>query len=312
MIGSQLELFNRFERLRLREFIPIYKELEASKKPGRRSILSECDRIQEILGEYWMHDCGPWQLETELFGALKLANPQIKDSTLNRYNTRFTRIFSAAYKWRRLGTVGPYDFSALLLPMENPGSLVKKFSETKYRRNLVITPQQFAKFIDYAHPNVRRICTVAVLTLLRRKDIQLLTDENLNAALDTLSGVQSKTGLPYNVPAPITVRIIFNEARIEQREYICDFTNFRRLFTRAVRDSGIRFLFMDLRRTGATQLLLEGIDLMTIMKYLGHGSLTMTQGYLAPPTQVSKVAGRKLEAAFITRVEIPVENFSQN
>lgn len=255
---------------------------------------------------------GAWDLETGLFGELRLENPQIKESSLNRYHTRLTRLFSAASEWKRQRTVGPYDFADLELPADNPGSLVKKFSETKYRRNLVIRPEDFTRFIDYAHPNIRRVCTVAIITLLRRKDIELLKDENLNHALDQVSGVQSKTGLAYNVPAPITVKIMFSEARAEKRDYILDFTNFRRLFTRAVRDSGVRFQFRDLRRSGATQLLLEGIDLRTIQKYLGHGSLSMTEAYLAPPTHISKTAGRKLEAAYVTRVEIPVENFSSN
>lgn len=308
---SQLDV-NRFSRLRLSEYIPIYWELEAKRKPGRRTVQHELKRLGEILGPYPLHEFGPWHIQEKLFGDLRYDNPKIKKSTLNRYHTRLTRMFSAAYEWKRLGKVGPYDLSALELPADNPGSLVKKFSETEYRRNVVISPEMFARFLDYAHPNIRRICTVAVITLLRRKDIMLLQDDNLNRALDQISGVQSKTQLPYAVPAPVTVKVIFEQARIERREYVCDFTNFRRLFERAVRDSGIRFRFMDLRRSGATQLLLEGIDLRTIQKYLGHGSLNTTEGYLSPPAAVSKQAGRKLEAAYITRVEIPVENFSAN
>lgn len=310
--GDQLELFNRFTRLRLCEFVPLYLELEGNRKPGRRSIKSECAKIVEVLGQTWMEDVGPWDIQTKLYGELRMENPEIKESSLNRFHTRMTRLFSAAEEWKRQGTVGPYDFSPLVLPPENPGSLFSKFSERKFRRNLVITPEAFARFIDYAHPNVRRICTVAIITLLRRKDISLLEDENLNAALDNLCGIQSKTGLPYSVPAPITIKILFTEAKIEKRQYVCDFRNFRRLFERAVRDSGIRFLFGDLRRSGATQLLVEGIDLRTIQRYLGHASLNMTEVYLSPPTTMSKVAGKKLEAAYVTRVEIPVDNFSSN
>lgn len=310
MSEEQLELFNRFERLRIREATALYWEIEGKNKPSK-STRSEIKKIDEILGAKWLDEVTRWDVDG-MRDDIRADTPSVHDSTINRYHSRLTRVFNLMKECKRDGRVGPYDFSALRLPAENPGELIQRYSETKYRRNLVITPENFARFCDYAHPEVRRIATVAILTLLRRKDIHLLTDENLNRALDVLAGVQSKTGLPYTIPATLTVKIIFAQAKVERREYVCDFTNFRRRFERAVRDSGIRFQFRDLRRSGATQLLLEGIDIRTIQKYLGHGSLMTTESYLAPPPAVSKVAAKKLEAAYVTRVEVPVDNFCAN
>jgi integrase len=145
------------------------------------------------------------------------------------------------------------------------------------------------------------------MTLLRRKDIRILKDTALNTALSQLEGTQSKTGLPYSVHAPFSVRVIFNAAKEEEKEYVCDFTNFRRLFQRARNESGIFFQFKDLRRSGATELLLQGVDIRTIQKYLGHGDIRTTEIYLNPPAKVEKEAARKLEVSYLNRPSVEVE-----
>jgi integrase len=63
------------------------------------------------------------------------------------------------------------------------------------------------------------------------------------------------------------------------------FANVRRSFETAVRKSGIEdFRFHDLRHTFASNLVMEGIDIMTVKELMGHKDLTMTLRYshLAP------------------------------
>ncbi len=147
--------------------------------------------------------------------------------------------------------------------------------------------------------------------LLRKKNIRILKDDNLNKALDQLEGTQSKTGLPYSVPAVFSIKVIFMTAREEEKDYVCDFTNFRRLFERCRRESGVFFKFSDLRRSGATEMLLEGTDIRTIQKYLGHANIKTTEIYLNPPQKVEKEAAKKLEESYMGRP--PVEaNFCLN
>ena len=63
------------------------------------------------------------------------------------------------------------------------------------------------------------------------------------------------------------------------------FVNLRYSFEAAVRKSGITdFRFHDLRHTFASNLVMEGVDIMTVKDLMGHKDLTMTLRYahLAP------------------------------
>lgn len=216
-------------------------------------------------------------------------------STINREHSVITRIYNAFKEWRGIGIVDGYNFSKLQLPAENPGELVKKVDERAYARTLVLTPMEFYRYLDYAHPNVRVIAILAILTLLRKKNLQFLEKENFSSALKQIQVVQSKTKVPLTIPVPFTVQVIIDECK---NSVVCDFTNFRKLHERAQRESGVKFWMTDLRRTGATQMLLDGIDLRTIQQYLGHTTLVMTERYLQPPVQHMIQAAEKIEKRF--------------
>lgn len=301
--SEQLEFFNSITQLTWRDAIPLYHELEGRYKPGK-SIKSEYRCIERHLGGLFLHkttdlDITDYRVAREQEG--------VKASTINREHTRITRILNAFKAWRRRGSYKGYDFSGAELPEDNPGELVSKGQE--FPRDRVVTPEEFAKWCDYAHPRVRRIAIVAILTLLRRKDISLLRDEHFDKTLNQLLGQQGKTKKPFKIPVAQTVRLMFmNKAT----EFICDFTNYRRLWTRACRDSGVNFRLMDLRRSGAVILLLEGENIVTIQKLLGHQDIKTTMWYLQPPEKISQKAVVTLEQKYLHPVSNLLHEFTAN
>jgi len=139
--------------------------------------------------------------------------------------------------------------------------------------------------------------------------LSVLGPSSLNRALDVLSGTQGKTGEPFSVPAPLTVKIMFAKS---EHDCVLDFTNHRKRWRRACEDSGVWFQLRDLRRTGATHLLLEGVDIVTVQRYLGHKNIGMTMNYLNPPQLVSKEAAKKLERKFVTLTTVPEYGWNEN
>lgn len=295
-MSDQLNLFSAFEKLSMQDAINIFHELEGKNKG--KSYRSQYRPIREFFLNRYLEtltrlDVENYRKQRELDG--------LRLSTVNREHSVITRIFNAFKEWRGLGVVQGYNFTKLQLPQENPGELVKKTDERAYARTLVLTPMEFYKYCDYAHPNVRVIVILAVLTLLRRKNLEFLNKSNFNVSLQQLQLTQSKTKVPITIPATRTVSVIIDESKYD---VICDFTNFRKLHERARRESGVFFWMTDLRRTGATQMLLDGIDLRTIQRYLGHTTLVMTERYLQPPVQHMIEAAQKIEKKFSGVLEI--------
>lgn len=292
----QLELFEDVCRLTFRDAIGIFHELEGRFKG--RNYRYQYKPILTFFGDRYLDEVN--KLDVENYRRTRILDGN-KESTANREHTVITRIFNAFKEWKGMGRVGRYKFQFLKLPSVNPGELVKKTDERPFARDLVLTPMEFYKFCDYAHPRIRVIVIVAILTLLRKKNIEVLGKDQFNKALEQLQVVQSKTKVPLTIPASQTIQVI-----IEETSYKCqiDFTNYRRLMKRAQEESGVRFWMTDLRRTGATQMLLDGVDIRTIQKYLGHTTLVMTERYLQPPVQNMVEAANKIEAKFSNALEL--------
>lgn len=292
---DQLEFIGQIERLLISEALPVFHQIEGKHKGPRYKY--QYKPIEEFFRNRYLDTIN--KVDVDNYRRYRAAD-DLKASSINREHSVITRLFNAFKEWRDLKVVGPFNFEKLMLPEGNPGEQVSKADERAFTRNLVLTPMEVFRFCDYAHPRIRVIVIVTILTLLRRKNVEVLGKEHFNRALQQIQLTQSKTGVPLAIPAQQTIQII-----IEGMSYQCqiDFTNYRRLMERAQRESGVKFWLTDLRRTGATQMLLDGVDLRTIQKYLGHTTLVMTERYLQPPVQNMVDAGKTIERRFETAIE---------
>jgi site-specific recombinase XerD len=87
-----------------------------------------------------------------------------------------------------------------------------------------------------------------------------------------------------------TVKAILGQIKRKGTHIFCNgdgetYADVRTSFETALRKTGIEdFRFHDLRHTFASNLVMEGVDIMTVKELMGHKDLTMTLRYahLAP------------------------------
>lgn len=220
----------------------------------------------------------------------------IGKSTVNREQTVITKMFYNMYKLQKKGR-----YTDVLLPKQNPSTYVSRFNEKPFSRKRILTPEEFNKFLKKAPYSVKVICIFAILTCLRKKDLANLTYNNYSPYDGEFQGEQSKTGREYRVPVPKhpviekVLRNIQNPNAPILRPYM---VNFRRLFEKARRDSGVFFEFRDLRKTGARNMLKHGADYDTVRDILGHADISMTQRYVPPSRDDKKKAQESLTEIF--------------
>ena len=222
-----------------------------------------------------------------------------KPATVNRYLSTLKHMFTKAVDWEMVE-------EDTLKRVRKVKLLAENNSRLRY-----LSPEECQKLIGASDKHLRPILITALNTGMRKGEIlSLRWEENIdlkhgfillqktkngekreipiNDALDaTLRGMTRRLNVPYVFYGP-------NTRRGEGETKWAPFKDVKRSFQSACRKAGIKdFHFHDLRHTFASQLVMNGIDIVTVKELLGHKSLKMTLRYahLAP--------GHKAEAVNI-------------
>jgi integrase len=299
---SRFDLQERTRRITVEQACDIYWQLHGQHRPSQRGFRTSLKHIREAWGARYFDEITHEDVERYRTAAEQKRAP----STVNREHTIIIHMPRVFRRWIATKQIKP-----VLLP-DNPGSLVSKAPESQHRRTRVLLIEEFERLQQCNSAQARFVCELAVTTLLRKKDLELLTRDNYNPITRTLSGIQTKTVVPgrskgrrYCIP----IEDPELEARILAAEgYLLDFTNFRRQFEAAVKAANLKdFVFKDLRRTGATWLYKKGMDIKTISLLLGHASTQMTETYLGIVDGHTREAARLLTNTFRTVVNTVVK-----
>lgn len=202
-------------------------------------------------------------------------------STARRYLTLLRLIFNKAKAWG--------DFVG-----DNPCSGVKLGREANHRVRF-LTSLEIERILSVANPRLWPVVAIALLTGMRRGEILGLTWENVDLANRRLYILQSKSGLPRELPISPKLANVLQGIGPKAKGSVVDLPviMLRRLFSEALKGSGIAsFRFHDLRHTFASHYVMAGGDLLTLSRLLGHTTTTMTLRYahLAPDFLAAKVA----------------------
>jgi integrase len=213
---------------------------------------------------------------------------QVSASTVNRELATLKRLFNLAVEWDKTEV--------------NPMKKVKILKEPDSRL-IYLEPEQFSSLMEKIHlPHLKVAVMIAVHTGLRKGEILALRKTAIDLKRRFISVTETrdsdgKTNSPKNnrrrtVPVNDELFSVLKEW-IENLEGEClfDVRDFRQAFNRACKAAGIEdFHFHDLRHTFGSQLIMEGVDVVTVKEFMGHSSVNTTMRY----TQVSE--GHKIEA----------------
>ncbi|MHC9544598.1 MAG: tyrosine-type recombinase/integrase [Vulcanimicrobiota bacterium] len=207
---------------------------------------------------------------------------QVSPSTVNRELATLKRLFNLAVEWDK-ATV-------------NPMKKVKMLKEPDCRLRY-LEPEQFSHLMrTIRRPYLKVAVMIAVHTGLRKGEILALTKDRIDLKRRFISVTETRDfdgeiNSPKNnrrraVPINDELLPVLNEwVENLDGENLFNVLDFRQAFNRACKAAGIaNFHFHDLRHTFGSQLVMEGVDVVTVREFMGHASINTTMRY----TQVSE------------------------
>lgn len=215
------------------------------------------------------------QLQTQLLTLGK------KPATVNRYLATLKHMFSKAVEWE-------------LVEEETLKKIRKvKFLPENNRRLRYLTKDEADLLISKCPAHLRPIVITALNTGMRKREILYLKWSNVDLVNGFILLTNTKNGERREIPINDTLRFTLNNIirRIGVPYVFYDkstgkpFNDVKKSFSTALERAKIQdFKFHDLRHVFASNLVMAGVDLMTVKELLGHKTLTMTLRYahLAP------------------------------
>lgn len=180
----------------------------------------------------------------------------------------------------------------------NPFRKVKMFREDNEILRY-LTREEIAKFLPECLPPLRRVVVCALNSGLRKGDILNMTWDKVKLEQNLLLIKSEKTGKLNEIPINASLRKILieclaikNGPNVFQNEDGQPYRKLDTAFESARRRSKLEhFRFHDLRATFASHMVMNGVDLVTVSKLLGHSNIRTTMRYarLSPAHKRSAV-----------------------
>jgi integrase len=199
---------------------------------------------------------------------------RIKKSTVNRYTSRLSNVFSFAVE----------EGDLLLSPLKG----LKKHKE--YYRDRCLEEDEIEALLKECRASRNKelydITVLAINTGMRKSEITSLTSSNVNLARKKLilDWTKTKTGESRTIPLNDEALAILSK-RIEQFSEgarLFKSRDFSGAFENAMKRAKIVMArFHDLRRTFATYLMDSGVPIGVISRILGHTNILTTERYLS-------------------------------
>jgi len=197
--------------------------------------------------------------------------PTVSKGTVNREIIMLKHMFKKAVQW---GYLSETPFTNLELQKEPA-------PRTRYA-----TADEWPRLLSACTAEMRNVVVFARFTGMREGEIFNLKWSDIDWQHESITITKCKNNTPRTIPL---TKALCRQLRPRHRQARSIYvfpgkegrrTTLRTAFNGACRRAGIEnFRFHDLRHTFASDLVNKGIDLMTIMKLMGHKSIQSTMRY---------------------------------
>lgn len=219
---------------------------------------------------------------------------EVSKSTVNRELAVLKRIFNLGIKWSVL--------------TKNPVTKVEFYKEPKIRIKY-LKEEQIRSLLNHCAGTLKMIVKTALLTGMRKEEILSLKWKHIDFDNNLILVDKTKNDEIREIPLGQELRDLFWGmctgkgadypvfVKADGKRYL----DIRTVYQTALRASGIEdFRFHDLRHTFASQMVMAGVDILTVKELLGHKDISMTLRYahLAPKHKadaITKLENRIME-----------------
>src|SRR3989339_4939 len=203
-------------------------------------------------------------LMVEQYIAMRLKD--VKQRTINLEHQILNHMFKKAIEWGKA--------------VENPSSKIKKFREESGRLRF-LDNEEVNRLLKNTPEQIRPIIIVALYTGLRRGELFNLEWKDIDLKRKVLNVIKSKSGKVMEIPMNEFAYNTFLKLKTADNcGKIFNTVNFRKLFAQAVKGAKLNDVIMyTTRHTFASQLVMAGVDLVTVKELLGHSKIEMTMKY---------------------------------
>jgi integrase len=271
-------------------FVKRYLEYSKSnKKSWERDITSSVALLRTFSGKS-LNQITAWAIEGYKSSRQKeithYQRPPSK-ATINRELACLKHMFTKAVDWRVISS--------------NPLKKVKLFPE-KPNKLRVLSDDEFQKLYNEASDFLKPILVIAKHTGMRRSEILNLTCDDIDLVKRYIYVRDTKNNEPRIIPINETLfKTLKALEKPSQNKY--PFANrngdpvksIKKAFGSALRRSGIAYCRLhDLRHTFASNLVMAGIDIVTVQELLGHKDIRITKRHSHPTPEHKKRAVESL------------------
>lgn len=212
---------------------------------------------------------------------------KISPTTINRELALLKSMFSLAIKWNYLD--------------KNPVKQIKFSRERQLDK--VLDKDEIPRLLAEACDHLKPILILALTTGMRKGEILRLRWNDIDFVEDFIFIKDTKSGIPRKVPMSSLVRDALKRIKREGDFVFCNpetrgrIQDIKTAFNAACRRAKIKdFRFHDLRHTAATNMVMAGVDLVTVKEILGHSSIQTTMRYAHPTPENKRKAVEALAA----------------